>query len=180
MTILWTVLGIIAAVVVLPIIIGSLMPTRYVGETKVFLPKSPSEVWSELQDYKSHPMTGKMMKTAEALPESEWVSGLPAWMEDMGHGERITVTTVGADPPLQMVREMVSASMPMTSRWDYSLTEVDGGCELTMHGETNIRRGSLMVPIFRVMMVLGGGVKKGLDIQINMVAKTLGVDPRRT
>ncbi len=36
-----------------------------------------------------------------------------------------------------------------------------------------------MVPIFRFMMVGGGGVKKGLDIQIDMLAKTLGVEVRR-
>jgi hypothetical protein len=35
------------------------------------------------------------------------------------------------------------------------------------------------VPLFRVMMVLGGGVKKGLDIQMDMVADTLGVEAQR-
>lgn len=132
-----------------------------------------------MQDYESHPMTGKMMKSVEALPKTEWVDDLPAWVEDMGHGERITVKTVEADRPVRLVREMASAVMPMTSRWEYTLAETEGGCELTMHGETHVRRGTWMVPIFRFMMVVGGGVKKGLDIQIDMVAKTLGVEARR-
>ncbi|MCH8811892.1 MAG: hypothetical protein IID07_08670 [Gemmatimonadetes bacterium] len=33
--------------------------------------------------------------------------------------------------------------------------------------------GTRHTPIFRVMMVVGGGVKKGLDIQLDMVASTL-------
>lgn len=115
MTILWIVLGIVATLVLVPVIIGMLMPERYEGQTKAFLAKSPEDVWAALQNYESHPMTGKMMKSAEALPESEWVNDLPAWVEGMGHGERITVTTVEADRPLRMVREMASASMPMTS-----------------------------------------------------------------
>ena len=90
MTILWIVLGIVGVLILVPVIIGSLMPERYEGQTKVFLAKSPEEVWVALQNYESHPMTGKMMKSAEALPETEWVDDLPAWVEDMGHGERIT------------------------------------------------------------------------------------------
>ncbi len=179
MTILWIVLGIVAVLVLVPVIIGSLMPERYEGQTEAFLAQSPVDVWVALQDYESHPMTGKMTKSFEALPRTEWVDDLPAWVEDMGHGERITVKTVEADRPVRLVREMASAAMPMTSRWVYTLEEADGGCNLTVHGETHVRRGSWMVPIFRFMMVVAGGVKKGLDIQIDMVAKTLGVEVGR-
>ncbi len=55
------------------------------------------------------------MKSVETLPKTEWVDDLPAWVEDMGHGERITVKTVEADRPVRLVREMSSAAMPMTS-----------------------------------------------------------------
>ena len=96
----------------------------------------------------------------------------------MGRGERITVKTVEADSPRRMVREMQSAAMLMSSTWECDLDDVEGGCRLTMHGETFIRPGGWMVPIFRVMMVIGGGVKKGLVIQMDMVAKTLGVTAR--
>ena len=94
----------------------------------------------------------------------------------MGRGERITVKTVEAERPVRMVREMQSAAMPMTSRWTYTFEETGNGCKLTMHGETHIPSGGLLAPIFRVMMVIGGGVRKGLVIQINMVAHTLGVN----
>ena len=97
----------------------------------------------------------------------------------MGHGERITVTTTDADRPRRLVREMRSAAIPMTSRWEYSFEPDGKGCRLTLDGETIIRRGTWHVPLFRVMMAVGGGVKKGLDIQMDMVARTLGVDARR-
>ncbi len=78
-----------------------------------------------------------------------------------------------------MVREMASGTVPMTSRWKYTLEPAGEGCKLTIDGETYIRSGTWHVPIFRVMMCLGGGVKKGLDIQMDMIAGTLGVDARR-
>ena len=179
MTVLWIIVGIVAVLVLVPFIIGPLLPQRYEGQTEAFLAQSLEEVWVALQDYESHPMTRKMMKSVQALPRTEWVDDLPAWVEDMGHGERITVKTVEADRPVRLVRELASAAMPMTSRWVYTLEEADGGCNLTMHGETYVRRGSRMVPIFRFMMVVGGGVKNSLDIQIDWVAKTLGVEVRR-
>ena len=74
MTLLWIVIGIVALLVLVPVIIGSLLPQRYEGQTEAFIAQSPEEVWVALQDYKSHPMTGKMMKSVEALPKTEWVA----------------------------------------------------------------------------------------------------------
>lgn len=53
------------------------------------------------------------------------------------------------------------------------------GSRVTLSGVTDIERGTWHTPMFRVMMVLGGGVKKGLDIQLDAVAATLGSEARR-
>ena len=52
------------------------------------------------------------------------------------------------------------------------------GCRVTLSGVTDIEKGTWHTPIFRVMMVVGGGVKKGLDIQLDMVAVTLVTEAR--
>jgi hypothetical protein len=65
MTILWIVIGIVVVLVLAPFIIGSLLPERYEGQTEAFLAQSPVDVWVALQNYESHPMTGKMMKSVE-------------------------------------------------------------------------------------------------------------------
>ena len=176
MTLLWTLLGSLAILIALVVLIGSLMPERYEGQSTVTLAKPPEEVWQALLDYQRHPMTGKMMKQIEAEGSED---GLPVWVEEMGHGERISVQTKAAEAPKHMVREMSSQAVPMTSTWKYALEPQGSGTKLTMDGETFIRRGTWHVPIFRVMMKLGGGVKKGLDIQQDMLAGTLGVPPER-
>ena len=53
------------------------------------------------------------MRSVQALPPE---NNLPVWIEDMGNGELITVNTVRSDRPRHMVREMISKSLPMTSR----------------------------------------------------------------
>ena len=162
----------VAAVVV----IGLLMPERYEGRSQVVYAKTAEDIWEALLDYNKHPMTGKMMKSIQEQPAE---NNLPVWIENMGNKELITVKPVEAERPRHMVRRMTSKAVPMTSRWEYTLEPVGEGCRLTIDGETYIRGGTWHVPIFRVMMVLSGGVKKGLDIQMDMVADTLGIEAKR-
>ena len=91
----------------------------------------------------------------------------------------VTTLTTAHEPPHQMTREMSSASVNMTSRWEYALEPADQGCRVALSGVTNIETGTWHTPIFRVMMVVGGGVKKGLDIQLDMVASTLETEGHR-
>ena len=176
MMIFLNILGGLAVLIAFIVLIGMLMPERYEGESEVVLAKPPEEVWAALLDYERHPMTGKMKKSIQSEATEE---GLPIWVEDMGHGELIQVRTTEAQEPKQMVREMASKAVPMTSTWQYRLEPVPEGTRLKMNGETFIRRGTWHVPIFRVMMKVGGGVKKGLDIQMDMVADSLGVPAKR-
>ena len=176
MTYVWFALGGLALLVATLVAIGMLMPQRYVGRSQVVYAKPTDDVWNALLDYDSHPMTGRMKKSVEAQPDD---NGLPVWIEEMGQGDPILVKTVEAKRPIHLVREMTSETVPMTSRWEYTLEPSDQGCALTIDGETYIRNGTWHVPLFRLMMVLGGGVKKGLDIQLDMIAETLGVQAQK-
>ncbi len=172
---LYLALGGVAAVIVVPMITGLLLPERYLGQLKVVFHKPPEDVWAALADIEKHPMTGKMMKDVDKLADE---NGLAVWVEDMGHGEKITVKTVESEQFTRVVREMSSAYAHMTSRWEYDLESVDAGCRVTLSGETYIRRSNWMVPIFRFMMVVAGGVRKGLRIQMDMITATLGVEAK--
>jgi hypothetical protein len=168
---LWIFLGLFAAVIIVPVMIGLLLPERYVGQVKVVFHKPLDDVWAALSDFERHPMVGKMRKGIEKLPDE---NGLAVWVEEMGR-EKITVITVECEQPTRVVREMSSASTLMTSRWEYDLKPVDVGCQVTLDAETYVRSGNWIAPIFRFMMVVGGGVRKGLQIQMDMVASSLGV-----
>lgn len=173
----WIVLGLLALILMI-MLVGTLMPERYEGRVQAFLAASPDDVWTALLDYDRHPMTGKMKKSVDPLPTQLPIDRLPEWVEDMGRGERITVRTVETEPGVRVVREMESAAAPMTSRWEYRLAAADGGCRLGIDAETFIRKGSWISPIFRVMMVVGGGVRKGLTNQVDMLAGSLDVTPQ--
>lgn len=176
MTLISITLGGLFLLAVAVVVIGLFLPESYAGRSQMVYPGTTDDVWEALQDYNKHPMTGKMKKSVAAQPSE---NDLPVWTEEMRHGELITVKTVAAEQPTHMVREMSSKTVPMTSRWEYTLESTADGCKLIIDGETRIRTGTWHVPIFRLMTVLGGGVKKGLDIQMDMVAATLEVKARR-
>lgn len=170
MTFVWLGILLVFLVLLLPLVVGLRLPERFEGETTHSFNASMNDVWCALMDYRKHPMTGKTMKSIEALaPEN----GLPCWTEDMGHSEIITVKTVSMEEPRSMVREMTSASVDMDSTWRYRLEAKGEGCNVFLEGVTHIRGKSWMVGMFRIMMRLGGGVKKGLDIQLDMVRDSL-------
>ncbi len=166
----------IGALIALLVVIGFLMPVRYEGTTTVEYDRSVQQVWDALQNVETHPMTGRMMKSVETLPSDE---GRPAWKEDMGHGEIMTVKTTTFEPPHHMTREMTAAAVNMTSEWEYALEPAGQGCRVSLSGVTDIETGTWHTPIFRVMMVVGGGVKKGLDTQLDMAASTLEAQAHR-
>ncbi len=168
-------LGGIGLLLVAVVVIGLSMPERYAGRSEVTYAKPAEAVWDALLDYDKHPMTGKMKRSVRTHPSKY---DMPAWVEDMG-SDAVTVETVESVRPHHMVREMTSKAVPMTSRWQYTLEPADEGCTLAIDAATHIRSGTWHVPIFRVMMVLGGGVQKGLDVQMDMVADTLGVEAQR-
>ena len=168
-------LGGIVLLLVAVVAIGLSMPERYAGRSEVTYAKPVEAVWDALLDYDKHPMTGKMKRSVQAHTSKY---DMPAWIEDMG-SDAVTVETIEAVRPHHMVREMTSKAVPMTSRWQYTLEPAGEGCTLAIDAATYIRSGTWHVPIFRVMMVLGGGVKKGLDDQMDMVAATLGVEAQR-
>ena len=160
-TMVFIALGLLVLVLATPIVVGLFLPERYEGSTVVSFAEPPEEVWGALMDYESHPMTGRMGKSFEQLPDR---NGLPSWTEDVGRGEVITVTTVDLEEPRRLVRDMASSGVPMTSHWVYELERAGDGSCVTVTGTTDIKSGSPLSPFFRFMMVVGGGVEKGLDI----------------
>ncbi|MEO0652014.1 MAG: hypothetical protein AAFZ65_15170 [Planctomycetota bacterium] len=173
MTVLISLFVGLVALVVLIVLIGFALPERSDGRFVARLASSPEEVWEALQDVDAHPMTGKSKRSLEHLPEE---AAGPHWREDMGHGEIIDVRTLALERPRRLVRTMASQASNMTSEWEYRLDPLDGGTRLEVSGATHIRRGTWHMPIFRVMMRVGGGVRAGMRIQARMLAASLGVE----
>ena len=75
------VLGVLAALIVVPMVVGFLLPQKYEARVRMTVKRPPADVWAEVSDYHKHPLTGSQMKKVEALPDR---NGLPAWVAPAG------------------------------------------------------------------------------------------------
>jgi len=145
--------GLIAALILIPHLIGLALPAEYEGEVERTTGLPPEAVWEALVDPHLSPCTGDRMKSVEMRSgEGE----LPVWIEDMG-SSRILVRAVEATPPSKLVLELEDQSTPMSARWQIEVEAVSGGSRVSARGVTRLPNDSWHIPFFRCMFVLSGG-----------------------
>ncbi len=164
--------------VLLPAIVGLLLPEKYEATVQAEFDKTPEEVWALLEDVERNPGSGAMARSVEMLPEEEWRDGLPAWIEDIG-STRIQVQTVVMDKPRSLVRELEDQIVPMRARWSIALEpHGEEGTLVTATNETIIAKGTWHVPLFRCMMFFMNGARRGLVHYLTRLGTSLGVSTR--
>ena len=171
---LYIALAVVLGIPATMFVIGMFLPERYEARLVVTLDRPPEVVWAALMDYLANPITGKMRKRTEPLPD---VNGLPSWKEDMG-STQMTMTTEVSTPPTLLRRRMVDSVVPMTAEWDVALEATPQGCRATASSVNIIRNGTWHVPFFRVIVGLFGGAKMGLRAYWKGVARNLGATAR--
>ena len=162
----------------LPAVGGLLLPERYEATVRAEFDCSPAEVWARLEDVERNPGSGAMARSVEMLPREEWRDGLPAWIEDLG-STRIQVQTTEREEPSLLVRELEDQVVPMRARWTFRLEpHGDSGTLVTASNETIIKRGTWHVPLFRTMMFLMNGARRGLVHFLTRLGSSLGTNTR--
>lgn len=151
-------LGVVVGIPMMMLIVGLFLPERFEARVAVTLDRGAQDVWAALMDYQANPVSGKMRKKSEPLPD---VNGLSAWKEDIGSSQ-ITVTTEDATPATRLRRTLRDSVVPMTAETEITLESTPAGCRATATSVIIIRAGTWHVPFFRVMVGLFGGAKMGL------------------
>ena len=164
------ILGGLIGLIALAFIVGSLLPAHYAGSVTVSIPHAPAAVWAELMSVEKHPIGGRMVRAVQRLPDHH---GLACWTEDLGQSI-VTVRTVEAEPPSRVVREMNDSVVPMTARAEIRLEPAGAGCTVTGEHRITVRHGTWHVPIFRIMLTITGGAKRGVRDYLRRVSRALG------
>ncbi|MBK8268823.1 MAG: SRPBCC family protein [Planctomycetes bacterium] len=157
MTWIISIAGILVGLPVSIMLIGSFLPEKFGATVSTIIDRPAEAVWSALTDYVKYPMSARMCRGVEPLPNE---NGLPAWRENLG-SSRVRVQTLESVTPSRLVREMKDEVVPMQVHCEYTVKPAAQGCEVTssMHG--TIRKGTWHVPIFKFMIHVFGGAKSG-------------------
>ena len=139
MKIAMIVVGVVALLVALIAVVGSLLPKAHVARRSVVLRQSPESVWSVITDFKAQPSWRKDVKKVELVGEG---ADGQVWREE---GENsLSFRTTEAHAPARLVRTIADTDLAFGGRWVYELTAQDGGTRVTVTEE-----GEVYNPIFR-------------------------------
>ena len=153
----WIVGGLVVLVLV-PFVVGSLLPERYTAHVVARYDKSPVELWDALTDPQAVPCGGKMARQVEFLQDED---GLQVWCEDLG-SSMTTVRTTESVEAERLVFEFSDSVVPMTARWEFTI-EADGeGSKIVATNETIVSKGTWHVPIFRFILKVMNAAEKGV------------------
>lgn len=153
-------------------VVGTFLPERYQAKGRMQMPISADELWRRMHDPEAFPMSGKMCKSVELLPDE---NGRAVWVEDMGHTQ-LRICDGDATEPTHLCRTLTDSVVPFTAETEFVIEPGAGteSCTVTCTNVSVIRSGTWHVPFFRVMIGLFGGAKSGCKDYLTRVSGGAG------
>jgi uncharacterized protein YndB with AHSA1/START domain len=161
------VVGVIAGLIGLIAIIGSLMPKSHTASRSTVINKSPEVLWQAITDFAAFPQWRTDIKNVEALPDRE---GHKVWRED-GKNGMLTLETIEASPPSRLVLRIADPDLPYGGTWTYELQSTGAGSRLTITED-----GEIYNPIFRFMGRLFFSPTASIETYLKALGKKYGED----
>ncbi|HSB11125.1 MAG TPA: SRPBCC family protein [Blastocatellia bacterium] len=132
--------GVIAALIALIAIIGSLMPKGHTASRTTLINKPPEVVWQAITDCAAFPQWRDDVKSVEVLPDRD---GHTVWREH-GKNGKITLEAIETSPPSRLVLRIADPDLPFGGTWTYEVQPAQGGSRITI-----TENGEVYNPIFR-------------------------------
>ena len=172
MVIVW----IFAAVVgtfLLILLVGTFLPERYDSDLRARFAATPEEVWEAAQDVRRHPHAGKQCREVTDVRDETEQRG---WTENLG-SSLIAYETLEAERPTRLVRRARDKRINVNFHVTLTL-EADGdGTKVRSRTETNVRKGSWHIPVFRVLLKLSDGANRANRDWLQRLGASLGGAP---
>jgi len=145
--------GAVAALIMLVLVCGLIVPESHEAVVTVRLGSSPGAVWAVITDHASLPDWNAEVTATERMPDR---NGRETWREDYG-GFPATVVTTVSEPPTRLVREILPEGSFYGS-WTWELAADGDGTRLTI-----TERGTVENPFFRGLMAFHDNSKTARD-----------------
>ena len=139
-------------------IIGRFLPETYRARARLETSLTAEELWERLRDQDHYPMSGKMCKRTELLPEED---GHKVWLEHMG-SSTLRMRDLETQEPASLLRRVEDTVVPFEARARFTIEDRGNVRVLTCDNESHVRSGSWHVPFFRFAICVFSGVRRGV------------------
>ena len=157
------ILGVLAALVLIVVVVGSRLPVAHVATSSVQVAASPDSVFALISTPENYPSWRGDVKKVDATTEQ----GVTRFREDGSNGPILFEITEKV-PPRRFVTKIADKSLPFGGRWIYEITPTATGSELRITEE-----GEVYNPIFRFVSRFIMGHTATIDAYLAAVRKRL-------
>lgn len=160
------VVGVIAALIALTAIIGSLMAKGHTATSTTTINQPPEVLWDTITDCTAFPQWRTDIKSVELLPDRD---GHKVWRED-GKNGKMTLEVIEANPPSRLVMRIADTG-PFGGTWTYELQPSGAGTRVTI-----TENGEVYNPIFRFMSRVFFDPAATIETYLKALGKKYGED----
>ena len=161
------VVGVIAGLIALMAIVGSLMPKGHTASRSTVINKPPEVLWQTMTDCAAFPQWRTDIKNVEVLPDRD---GHKVWRED-GKNGKMTLEATEASPPSRLVLRIADPDLPFGGTWTYELQPTGTGSRLTITED-----GEVYNPIFRFMGRIFFSPTASIEAYLKALGRKYGED----
>jgi len=162
------VVGVVAALVLIVVVVGMMLPRDHVAARSARIAATPDTVWVALTDPARFPSWRPDVKSVEVLAPT--ATG-PSWREHSSDGA-ITYVVDTAQAPQRLVVHIADRNLPFGGRWEYRIAS-DGPSASRV---TIIEHGSVYNPVYRFVSRFIMGHTATIDAYLRALAKRFGGD----
>lgn len=166
--ILWIFLA-LAAVLVLMILVGWLLPKDHSATRQSHYRQQPEAIWKAITDVDAMPSWREGLKSVKHLPEK---NGLPAHLEVTSMGE-IPMETMEMTPPRKLVARIADPKLPFGGTWTFEITPTAEGSTLRI-----TENGYVTNPVFRFLSRFVFRYTGTMETYLKSLSKKFGEPPR--
>lgn len=159
---------ILAIAATLLIAIGLKLPKKHLVSRRVYINRSPVEVWEVITDYAGQVDWRTEITHVERLPDR---NGHPFWRETDNRGQSVDIETIESFTPYRLSRKIANENLGFGSTWMYDISEYGEVIALTIS-----EQGEVSNPAFRFINRFIIGHTSALDKYLEALAKKLKID----
>jgi len=162
------VVAILAGLVAVAALVGSLLPRDHVASRSVRLRQSREAVWQAITDYAGAASWRPSLRSVERAPDQD---GHAVWKEIDRHGEAMPLATIEEAPPTRLVRKIADPGLPFDGTWTYEVVPDGEGCRITI-----TERGEVKHALFRFVGRFVLGYTSTIDTYLKALGRKFGED----
>jgi uncharacterized protein YndB with AHSA1/START domain len=160
---------VLAAILILIVLIGWLLPKAHTVTREARFHQPPEAIWKAITDIDAMPAWRQGLKSVKHLPDQ---NGLPAWVETLDSGT-IPLATVASQPPAMLVVRIADPKLPFGGTWTYEITPIATGSSLRIRED-----GEVYNPLFRFLSRFVFGQSATIETYLKSLSKKFGEPPQ--